>query len=95
MMEWSKCDSSSSTDVELYEKSWFEETADQTSYWLGGEIEHDTKDYCPGDVLFAKNEIAQSLFDIAVSYAANSSMGKAPAQAKKSLKRNKMKAAAA
>lgn len=91
-MAWTACDASSSTDVTAWNEAWFEETDDQTEYWVGGEIEYDNKSVCAEDV-FANNSLAADLFDIAVGFAADRNFGKSPKQAKKALRKNKHKAA--
>ena len=88
-MDWTYCDKSSSTDVKVYDYVWFEDTSDQTTYWAGAEIDYDDKDVCTG-TLFANNPVMASIFDIAVSLSNNSSVGKSPKEAKKSLPKSKL-----
>jgi len=68
LFAWTACDASSSTDVTVWDYIWYETTSSQTTYLEGAAIDYETRGTCTGN-LFAKNEVAANLFDIAVSFA--------------------------
>lgn len=77
LFEWSVCDSSASTNVNVFDYTWFDTTASQTVYTAGSDIVYDTRSVCTG-VLFS-NPISASVFDLVVhNYAGDRRMGKSP-----------------